>query len=459
MKKKYKFGLSIVGIFIISLLALGTAYGVYNAFNSKDQKDWAKLDCFKVYYSKAETIEMTNIKAALDSDSIDTTPYTITITNICEEEKELQVRLNILKENTINTNALVISASGHIEKENTFYNGLDNTKTIDENVTQSKLIGKLNIKPNETIRTNIKMWFNEKKAPNLDGTEIFKAKFEIIDTDSSIKPTFAETILETNKNSIFKDNANFGDVAVTYNGLYLINSNTGNTYYYRGLNNNNYVLFGDKIWRIVAINDDNTIKLILDKSATYTHYGNNTNAMDYSGLKYLYNADTIDNNITAYLNNWYIENILNKGLDGYIVSKPFCNDSSYIRNYTHTYFGGYNRLVTSKTPSIVCPTSTSDFGGIYNLKVGLLTADEVVIAGGSFGMNNYSYYLYNGENFYTMTPSEYFNYTAQVFAVNTGGMLTTSPVNQTLGIRPVINLQANLTVSGAGTIDSPYVID
>lgn len=459
MKKKYRFSLTIVGIFIVSLLILGVGHGVHSALSDKYKKDSTTLACFKVYYSKESIIEMTNIKAVLDADSVDTSPYTITVTNICDEDKELQIRLNILDETTINTNALVITASGHIEKKQIYYNNLDNTKTTKEHTSQSKLIGKINIKSNETIRTNIKMWFDEKKAPNLTGNEIFKAEFEIIDTDSSIKPTFAETILEANKDRISKNIPNYAEVALTNDGLFLLNSNEGNTYYYRGLVNNNYVLFSDNLWRIVSINSDNSIKLVLDKSATHLNYSNATNAMDYSGLKYIYNNNTVDNNITSYLNSWYTDNILNKGLDDYILSKPYCNDSSYIRNYYHTYFGGYNRLVSSKTPSVICPTTTSDFGGIYNLKVGLLTADEVVLAGGTFNVNNYSYYLYNGENFFTMTPSEYYNYISYVFTVNTSGMLTSTPTNYSLGVRPVINIIPNVTVSGTGTMDNPYIID
>ena len=71
MKKKYKFSLTVVGIFIVSLLILGVGHGVHSALSDKYKKDSTTLACFKVYYSKESIIEMTNIKAVLDADSVD----------------------------------------------------------------------------------------------------------------------------------------------------------------------------------------------------------------------------------------------------------------------------------------------------------------------------------------------------------------------------------------------------
>ena len=126
---------------------------------------------------------------------------------------------------------------------------------------------------------------------------------------------------------------------------------------------------------------------------------------------------------------------------------------------SHTYYNAYNRLVTNKEPSITCEKRSADYGGTYNQKVGLLTADEVNIAGGLYNTNNTSYYLANGENFITLTPAEYYNYKASVFAVNNSGALVITPTTTQYGVRPVINLNSELTVSGEGTINNPYTID
>ena len=108
---------------------------------------------------------------------------------------------------------------------------------------------------------------------------------------------------------------------------------------------------------------------------------------------------------------------------------------------------------------MTCPTTNADFGGTYKQKIGLITADEVAIAGGVYNTNNYNYYLSNGESFFTMTGAEYNNLTAYMFIVTNTGSISTAPTTSSYGIRPVINLEPTLTVSGSGTTENPYTID
>lgn len=460
VKKKYIITLVFIGILFLGVSALATGYGVYLSTNDDSQNNEATtLNCFKVYFSNTDTIELKNINPIVNEDGNETSPYTLTITNICEEAKELQLRLNVLNETTFDIKALTLNAVGNIEVDTILYSNLANTKTTDENVLQSKLIGKVTIKPNETVRTNIRIWFDEKKSPELTKEDIFKAKFELIDTESTIKSTFAEVLLNRESNIESKENPNYSNASYTNEGLYITSTDEGNYYYYRGVVNNNYVNFANYTWRIVGINPDKSIKLILEKSATSMSYSEYTEAMDYTGLKYIYNNEVLNNNVTNYLEQWYQTNIIDNNFDKYVVASSYCNDSSYYVNNYHTYFNGYTRLITDKRPSMTCPTTNADFGGTYKQKIGLISADEVALAGGVYNTNNYNYYLYNGESFFTMTGAEYYNYTAYLFLVSNNGALTTTSTNSVYGIRPVINLDSTLTVSGSGTIDNPYTID
>ncbi len=82
-------------------------------------------------------------------------------------------------------------------------------------------------------------------------------------------------------------------------------------------------------------------------------------------------------------------------------------------------------------------------------------------AGGKFA-NNTSYYLYNGHDYWTMSPhfmdvgtsGSY----ACMFYVYSNGYLYSWGVNGEFGIRPVINLNANINLSGNGTINDPYEV-
>ena len=286
MKKKYIIILSIIGVLFMISLAISTSYGLWLSTSKDEKLDSTTLNCFKIYYSHTDSITMKNIKPVVNDDGEETSPYTLTITNICEKTKELQLRLNITKQNTIKLDGLTIKASGNIEQDTIRYNELTSTKTTDTNISLSKLIGLVKIAPNETVRTNIKLWFDERKSPTIKAEEIFSSKFELIDTESSIKPTISETILSNNKVDETKL-ANFNQVATTEEGLFIANDNNGKSYYFRGNITNNYLDFAGLTWRIVRINGDKSVRIILERSIKNDVYSKNKNALDYTGTKYI----------------------------------------------------------------------------------------------------------------------------------------------------------------------------
>ena len=58
-----------------------------------------------------------------------------------------------------------------------------------------------------------------------------------------------------------------------------------------------------------------------------------------------------------------------------------------------------------------------------------------------------------------MSPLSFNNGWANVFFVNSNGWLNNNNVNATYGVRPVINLRADVTISGGnGTANNPYQI-
>ena len=458
MKNKYKISLFIIGLLAVASITLGTTYSVWLANQEHSDFNTTTLECFKVYFSNGNNYELSNIQSVPNEEGKKSTPNTIAVTNICSEEKELQIRLNILKDNTMDTKALTIDASGYIEQDTILYNNLESKKTAQEDVSTSRLIGIIKVEPNQTVRTNIKLWFDERKVPLVNEEAIFKAKYELIDTASSIKSTFAEMLLKNASEIDAKGNPDFNTIATSNDGLFVKNENETKTYYYRGKVDNNYVFFANQLWRVVSIKN-NQVKLISEKSVGNINYSFYSNAIDYTGTKLIFNNVLTDNDITKYLNEWYQNNIVANKLDSYLEETAYCNDSSnYIKMY-HTYFSAYDRLVTTKAPTLTCPETKADFGGSYNMKVGLITADEVSLAGGVFNVNNPNYYLNNGEHYYTMTPLEYYNYQAYLVSVNPSGAIVPATPTSMLGVRPVIVLNKDITVSGEGTIGNPYTID
>jgi len=142
------------------------------------------------------------------------------------------------------------------------------------------------------------------------------------------------------------------------------------------------------------------------------------------------------------------------------IESGFCGDRSISKGTgtgtTETYYAVFSRLYGKSKPTLRCLNSND----LYKTKIGLITADEVAYAGGKHSVSNYSYYLYTGNWYWTISPYQFNNTTATVFRVYLNGSLNNYYVdNSNGGVRPVINLSSeNLSISGSGTINDPYVI-
>ena len=200
-------------------------------------------------------------------------------------------------------------------------------------------------------------------------------------------------------------------------------------------------------------------------------------------------SNTTDSKMKTTLDNWYKINIYDKGLESYIVNQTFCNDRSinqkswsigdgYTLNKT-TLYDPYYRMITSHEPTLICKNNNDKFtlktNALSNIKgtngygnnalnypVGLMTADEVVLAGGRYDVMNSKYYLYNGHYNWTSSPS-YFSANearSNVWSLTPSGAFYNAYPPSWQGARPVINLASGtLMTGGSGTENDPYIIE
>ena len=239
-------------------------------------------------------------------------------------------------------------------------------------------------------------------------------------------------------------------------GLYISTvTNTGEpTYYFRGNVENNYVSFAGFTWRVVRINEDGTVRIIMqdgiNNNATYAFNSN------YNNYTYMYYSNS---EVKPVLENWYQTNIENSSnYSKYIANGSyFCEQAK--SKYSANAISG-NALMTvysSYTPNFNCSIDGNG-KGIVNANVGLITYDEVVYAGGYYGKNNSNYYLYNNDYFWTMSPASFSGSYSYVWRVNATGNIYDRYVADTSNIHPVLNLRADVMVTGTGTSADPFVI-
>ena len=280
-------------------------------------------------------------------------------------------------------------------------------------------------------------------------------------------------------------------------GLYAAEDDYGTTYYYRGSVKNNYVYFANAYWQIIRINGDKSIRMIYagtkpnaTGSATYIKpapFNNDRDNPAYVG--YMYgntlnsslaetNANEVSSNAKTELENWYKTNIEDAGLGSYIADSGFCNDrtlsptttgNGYTTDKT-TYYAPYYRYYTSKIPTFVCSNNENDLFTVSNEKgnqaatypIGLVTVDELMYAGFATGYMNRLTYLYQNGYYWSMSPSYFSVGASAAFGFNQGASGDAYGhyyVTDGHGLRPVINLQSDVTISGGvGTSDNPYVV-
>ncbi|CCY27448.1 unknown [Acholeplasma sp. CAG:878] len=161
--------------------------------------------------------------------------------------------------------------------------------------------------------------------------------------------------------------------------------------------------------------------------------------------------------IKTAVENWYKTNITDKGFDGKVASgNYFCEQAKVVYNTDFT--AGSATVVTEDnyTPSFDC-TTDGNGKGVVSGKVGLITVDEVLFAGGVMASSS-NFYLKNGSIYWMMSPAGFNDFYAYAWLVDSDGHTGRNGVNSTYGIRPVLNLSADTFVSGSGTNSDPYIV-
>ena len=258
-----------------------------------------------------------------------------------------------------------------------------------------------------------------------------------------------------------KGTPNFANATSTDEGMYEYVDQDGKTYYFRGKATNNYVSFAGLIWRIVRINGDGSIRLILNQNITLNgntsfKYSNDSTCSSVATIEKAIECIKYDNsNLKVQLESWFNSNITGDNLN-YVTNGKFCND--YSVNSVGD-FGAYRRLYTNKAPSLICDDSSDNGDAVtLNLNIGLLSTDEAAMAGGVYYTSSNTYLTEAGEYTWLMSPSNWEVGSKRVFEARIYEKLTRDAVISSYGLRPVINLKANVLANGIGTINNKYRI-
>lgn len=269
----------------------------------------------------------------------------------------------------------------------------------------------------------------------------------------------------------------------TTNGIYAAEDDLGTSYYFRGSVENNYVNFAGYLWRIIRINGDGTIRMILNDVVSMESY--NYSDINYfnRAVGYMYgngestyeeaHSNINDSSIKIANDSWYETYILNTDNSQFVADAIYCNDRSLSSGTgfgaVDTSYKAYYRLITNKTPSLLCLQDNDKFtvsnelgNGALTYPIGLITADEISYAGGINGKQNNGFYLFNKYYYWTMTPHSHttaMSSYANIFSSSVGNDFSSSIVSDSYNyLRPVISLKSDLKFVGDGTFENPFSI-
>ena len=287
----------------------------------------------------------------------------------------------------------------------------------------------------------------------------------------------------------------------------------GTSYYFRGAVKNNYVQFANKCWRIVRINGDGSVKLVLHNdntsnasspcassnnstTAAFARYSGssytsvfNSNYNDNAYIGFMYgatgardyastHANTNKSDILKNLETWYTNNLTS--YESKLADTIWCNDKSTVSGglgygTNTTNYGAYNRLASTKQPTLKCPNDnnggklskftvddTKNGNGNLTYKIGLLTADEIAFAGSIAYTYNRSTYLQENTGttwWWSLSPGGFGGSGALVWGVYSGYLGSNGVGYKFGGLRPVISLISSTNVTGDGTSENPYVVE
>ena len=469
----------ISALLMIVILIIGFTYAYWTRNFTQSGTNISKYKCFNVTYKEnVEGITLENEYPISDEEGMQQEPYEVEITNTCETVASYNVVLNKMNTTTVKDEYIKIGMNEEIKK-------LSELNTIDstvENASYGKILktGVLGVKESTTI--SVRSWMDI-DTPEEEGTN------KVLEYKITIEATAGESnLLASNilKNNIVNESPNYligeppSSSSNTGSGLYKAEDNDGDSYYYRGAVSNNYVLFAGITWRIVRINGDGTIRIIMQDSSLRDIFNTAGDGHKYTGFTYDneslcsldnqcittfdVNSKTFTNNknvtnstIKSTLENWYISNL--SDFDSHIALTNYCADTYYtVGGDWHTY-GAFTR-VSQGNPSFLCTNPNDTYGGSYKLKIGLLSLDEFNMAG--YGYNeaaNASNYLYITRSEWTMTPRYSSSTKSAVCTTKNGNANENYITSYTETYRPVINLNANVEISGGnGSSLKPYII-
>ena len=225
-------------------------------------------------------------------------------------------------------------------------------------------------------------------------------------------------------------------------GLYNLN----NSYVFRGENVNNYLQLDNSLWRIVKINNDNTIMLILNDKISQTNgWDDRYNAQkNYSSGINDYSKSRIHDIIINYYNDSSKDSILSNSDKSKLAEFSVCMSK---RSYSDTNRDGSIECSQILEKQNIALLSAYDYMNA-SIDSGCVNTTSPSCQNYNYLATNYSWWLATADS----------KDSTHVYYVR-NGFISSSEAFEYKSVRPVVYLKNDiLYVSGSGSLEDPYKV-
>ena len=176
MSKKNKIILLTIGVVCLLTIIIGLSYSYFVVSHTQEEENSLVSACFKFEFTDENDINLTNSKPILEKRANDLTPYTFTVSNICNFNMEYSINIETLNNTTMDLNAVRFKINSDQSQILGTKNDNDPSMFLNENVSNSKTIKTGFIGANKAKTFYLRMWIDEDATIDQSAEKIFESK-------------------------------------------------------------------------------------------------------------------------------------------------------------------------------------------------------------------------------------------------------------------------------------------
>lgn len=186
---KYQVSLIIITFLLVVCVFMGTSYSLWSITLKQTDDNSIATTCFNIDYVESGNISLSNAYPMSDSKGLQMTPYTFTVTNTCDVNSKMSLRINVLNTSTMDDASIKVA---YLEGSNsvstpsllTSFNKLESVQSNDSNAVRSYEITTNNLGYNVSKTYKVYLWMDENVGNSQMGTT-FNARIGVVNLATS----------------------------------------------------------------------------------------------------------------------------------------------------------------------------------------------------------------------------------------------------------------------------------